>query len=106
MADSNHCILIRIKNAAELARSQGAVASFAQGMLPAWAETQVYETAVDKLKTALADEHVDADISIVEPKMFQPANGASTIGSDLAYGIGLFGFVALLWSFFGHGDKK
>ena len=89
-------VLIKVKNAAELARSQGAVASFAQALAPASIEAKVISTVAAQLKSALRDKGVDADVSVVEPGAYTSA-GVSHIASDLGFAIGGAGVAGLIY---------
>lgn len=93
-AETNRALLIRVKNAAELARSQGALASFAQALAPATIEAKVYSELSRQIGTALRDKHVDAEIEIVEPSKFVGA-GNGHIGRDLGLMLGGGGLLAV-----------
>jgi hypothetical protein len=93
-AETNQALLIRVKNAAELARSQGAVASFAQALAPATIEARVYSEMAKKIGASLRDQHVDAEIEIVEPSKFRGA-GNGHIGRDLGLVLGGGGLLAI-----------
>jgi hypothetical protein len=103
-SDTNRAILIKVKNAAELARSQGAIASFAQALAPATIEGKVYATMRDKLAESLKKENVDAEVTIVEPKGYVAADGKH-IASDIGWALGGAGVLAGLWYLFS-GRKK
>lgn len=95
--ETNRAILIKLLSPGALARGQGATAAFAESLAPAFVEARVYDEVASQLKGALADQNVEADISIVEPTKFASA-GMSYIGSDLAYLMGGAGVVgALYW---------
>lgn len=98
--ETNQAILIKVKNTDALAKSQGGFASFAQTLAPALIESKVYQTIADTLKQKLAEQHVDADVSVVEPNAFRPA-GSSHVGTDIGYAIGAFGIIGILWYVFG-----
>jgi hypothetical protein len=89
-------ILIKVKNAADLARSQGALASFAQALAPASIESKVYQQMASELGKALKEKSVDADISIVEPAGWQPA-GMGHVWTDVGFAIGGAGIIGALW---------
>lgn len=95
---TNQGILIKVKNAAELARSQGALASFASAIAPATIEAQVYKAVAQKLADALRDNNVDADVSVVEPAKFQPADGKH-IATDLVIGAAAIGGIIAVLAF-------
>lgn len=103
-SDTNRAVLIKVKNAAELARSQGALASFAQALAPATIEAKVYSTLAAKLAEALKKENVDAEITVVEPKGYVAADGKH-IASDIGWALGGAGVLAGLWYLFS-GRKK
>lgn len=97
-------ILVRVKNAAELARSQGAMASLAQALAPATIEAKVYSQIAAELQAGLAAQNVLATVTPVEPTAWKPAVG-SMIWQDAAIGLGLVGLVAILWRVF-KGESK
>ena len=109
-ADTNRAILIRVKNAGELARSQGGVASLAQSLAPATIEGKVYDTLRDKLFKSLQEQHVDAEVTGVEPKGFVQADGKHSwtdVGVGLLAAGGAVGLLAILWRVFaGHKVKR
>lgn len=94
--ETNRAILIRVKNAGEVARSQGALATIAQSLAPATVEAKVYDAMRDQLAQSLASNHVDADVTVVEPKAYQSADGKH-VWQDLAIGVGLIGVAAFAW---------
>lgn len=102
MADqtTNRAILIRVRNAAELARSQGALGTFAAALVPATVEAKVYDEMKNKLAESLRSNNVDADISIVEPKNFKSATN-SHIAHDAVVGMvaigGVVGLLAIVY---------
>lgn len=98
-ADTSKAILIKVKNAGQLAASQGALASIAAQLLPATIESKVYSTMRDKLADSLAKEHVDADVTIVEPTAWKPA-GSSHIALDIGIAAAGVGVLAILWQLF------
>ncbi len=103
-AETNRALLIRVKNTAELARSQGALASFAQQIAPSTIEAKVYDTMAQQLKESLADKHVDADVTVVEPRAWKPADGkhvASDVALTVAAAGGVVVVLALLWRLVG-----
>lgn len=93
---TNHAVLIRVKNAAELARAQGAVASLAQAIAPASIEAKVYDTIASEIKSSLKEKGVDADVSVVDPKNYASA-GWDHLGTDLGMAIGGAGVAALIF---------
>lgn len=102
--ETNRAILIRVKNAGELARSQGAVAALAQSIAPATIEGKVYAEMAKKLADSLKAQHVDADVTIVEPKGFVQADGKH-IWSDVGLAIGGAGILAMLGYLLFRGSK-
>jgi hypothetical protein len=111
MADptTNRAILIRVRNAAELARSQGAVATIAQAIVPATIEAKVYDTMAEKLKESLKANNVDAEVSVVEPNKFRSANG-NHVAQDVVVGAvtvsAVVGLLALIYHFVAGRKKK
>lgn len=97
---TNRAILIRVKNADALARSQGSVAAFAQGIAPATIEAKVYAEIQKKLSDSLRAQNVDAEVSVVEPNAFRLADGSSHIATDIGFAIGGAGVLAILWYVF------
>lgn len=97
--ETNRAILIRVKNAAELARSQGAIASFSQALAPATIEGKVYSEMAKELQKSLREKNVDADVSIVEPSKWKPA-GTDHVWTDIGFAIGGAGLLAGLWYLF------
>lgn len=95
--ETNRAILIRVKNAGELARSQGTLATVAQSLAPATIESKVYDEMAKQLQQKFKEQHVDADVTIVEPRGYQSADGGKHIWQDVAIGIGLAGAIALAW---------
>jgi hypothetical protein len=91
-------ILIRVKNASELARSQGAVATFAEALAPATVGTKVLSTIASELKKALKEKNVDASIEVVDPAGWEPASGKFM--QDLGFAVGGAGVLAGLWWLF------
>ena len=104
-AATNRAILIKIKNAAELARTQGALASIATQIAPATIEGKVYEEMRKQLASSLKEKNVDADVTIVESTGFKTADGTH-IAHDVGIGIAAAGGVvvglALLWKLAGY----
>jgi hypothetical protein len=99
VVDTNRALLIKIKNPAELARSQGAVAAFVQTLAPSTIEAKIYEAMREKLSAALKAENVDAEVTIVEPKAFKAA-GVSHVARDVGLVVAGVGGLALMWHFF------
>jgi hypothetical protein len=83
-------ILIRVRNPAELARKQGGAAAIAQMLAPNTVDEKIHATIADRLRGALRNEGVDAEISIVEPDNVRPA-GMSNWWKYLAIGLGAIG---------------
>jgi len=92
--ETNLAVLVTLKNPGALARREGAAASFAANVAPAMIESKVYEGLAAKLQDALAGQNVEADITVVEPRKWMPANGTTSIASDLGYVIGGTGLMA------------
>lgn len=111
MADpnTNRAILIRVRNAAELARSQGAVATIAQAIVPATIEAKVYEEMAKKLQESLKANNVDAEITVVEPSKFKSATNGH-LAQDAVVGAvaisGVVGLLALIYHFVAGRHKK
>lgn len=105
---TSRAILIRVRNAAELARSQGAVATIAQALVPATIEAKVYDTVAQKLRDSLKTNNVDAEVTIVEPSKFTAADGKH-IAQDVVIGAvtvsAVVGLLALIYHFVA-GRKK
>jgi len=95
---TNRAILIRVKNAGELARSQGALASLVQSIAPATIEGKVYDEMVKKLSASLKENNVDADIRVVEPTGFQTADGKH-IATDIVLGAAAIGGIIAVIAF-------
>lgn len=102
--ETNRAILIRVKNAGEVARSQGTLATIAQSLAPATIEAKVYDEMAKQLQQKLKDQHVDAEVTVVEPKGMQPADGKH-VWQDVAIGLGLVGVVALAWGIASGGSR-
>jgi hypothetical protein len=102
--ETNRAILIKVRNAAQLAKSQGAVATFAQALAPATVEAKVYDTMAQELRTSLRAKNVDATVTVVEPSAWETADGKH-IWTDVGIGVGILGAAALMWRIFG-GKKK
>lgn len=83
-------ILIRVRNPVDLARREGGVAALAQALAPATVEEKINKTIADRLRGALKNEGVDAEITIVEPAAYRTAGG-SNWWKYLAIGIGALG---------------
>ncbi len=96
---TNRAILIKLNSPGALARGQGATAAFAESLAPAFIEARVYDEVASQLKGALADQNVDADVSVVEPTKFASA-GMSYVGSDLAYLLGGAGVLGVAYWLF------
>jgi hypothetical protein len=103
--ETNRALLVRVKDPAAVARSQGKLAAFAAGLAPATIEAKVYEIMGDEFKKKLASQGIEADVSVVEPKSFQAA-GSSHIATDVAFAIGGMGVVGLLWFLFSSGRRS
>jgi len=97
--ETNRAILIKINNADELARSQGKVATLFQSLAPSSIEAKVYEETAKQLAAGLRSQNVKADVTVVEPKNFVPADGKH-IWADVGLAIGGAGIVAILWFLF------
>lgn len=94
--ETQRAILIQVRNAAQLARSQGTLASLAQAVAPATIENKVNAQISSEISSALKAKGVDASVTIVDPVGFKPANGAH-IAADIAIGLTTFGGIALIW---------
>lgn len=94
--ETDRAVLVKLKDAGALARSQGSVAAFAQGIAPATIETKVYATLAEKLSASLKQQGVEADVTVVQPGAWRTLDG-SHIGSDLAFMVGGAGIAALLY---------
>ena len=101
---TERAILIRLRDPGALARGQGATAAFAEQLAPATIEAQVYDEVANQIDAALAAKNVDADISIVEPKVWSPA-GLAHVGSDIALFMGGAGLVGVIYWLFSRGKK-
>lgn len=91
-------ILIRVKNASELARSQGAVATFAEALAPATVGTKVLSTIAAQLKSALKGNNVDAEVTVVDPAGWEPASNKFV--QDVGFAVGGAGALAAAWWLF------
>lgn len=103
--DSDHAILIKIKNAGELARSQGFVATLAQAALPSTIETQVYKKVIDELRGALSSKNVDVDVKMVDPAAWRPA-GSTHLWQDIGIAIGGAGVLTIVLHFLLYRRKR
>jgi hypothetical protein len=83
-------ILIRVRNPAQLARREGGVAALAQALAPETVEEKIHKTIADRLRNALKNEGVDAEVTLVEPAAYKAAHGANW-WKYLAIGIGALG---------------
>ena len=83
-------ILIHVRNPAQVARQQGGVAALAQALAPDTVEEKIHATIADRLRGALRNEGVDAEVTLVEPSNLKPA-GMSNWWKYLAIGIGALG---------------
>lgn len=105
-SNTEHAVLIRVRNAPELARSQGWMASIAQSLVPSTVEGKVYSELATQLGEALRGKNVDAEVSIVDPKGWTDASWKN-LGVDLAIGAGVIGLAALVsWKISTKGKKK
>ncbi len=95
---TNRAILIKVRNPDEIARGQGSMAAFAQTLAPATIEAKVLQIISEQLQTALAAQHVDAEVTVVSPIGLQTADDQAHIATDIGLAIGGIGLVALLWS--------
>ena len=91
--ETDRAVLIKLKDPGALARSQGAAGAFAQGIAPAFIESKVYSGLAEQLGEALRAKNIDADISVVQPGTWKPADNGH-IAQDLAYVIGGAGIAA------------
>jgi len=91
-------ILIKIRNPAQLAQSQGAIASLAQGLAPMTIEGQVYSTVAKELAKGLKEKNVDAQITVVQPVGWKSTGGIGALGI-IAIAVGTIGSGALLWRY-------
>jgi len=98
-AKSQRALLIKVKNAGQLASKQGIIATAASALLPETVEGKVYDEMKKKLASALSDEGVDAEIKVVEPAAYK-ASGASPIWKPMALGLAGIGVLTLLYKFF------
>lgn len=83
-------ILIRVRNPSDLARKQGGAAAVAQMLAPNTVDEKIHSTIADRLRGALKNEGVDAEITLVEPSGFKSAS-MSNWWKYLAIGLGAFG---------------
>jgi hypothetical protein len=103
--ETNRALLIKINNAPELARSQGALASFVQALAPSTIEAKVYDTMKGKLEAALKAQNVDATLTIVEPKAFTSA-GNGHVARDVGLAVAGAGVLAVMWHLFKGRKRK
>lgn len=89
-------VLIQVHNSAQLARSQGAIASVAQALAPETIDAKVLDQIKSELAKALKEKGVDAVVTVVDPASFRPADG-SHIWVDVAAGVGGAGVLIVLW---------
>jgi len=87
-ADTNKGVLIRVKNAPELARAQGAMVSLVQQLAPATVESKVYEKLADELRASFKDRKVDADVLVVDVDAWK-------MSKSTRLGVGLFAVSAV-----------
>jgi hypothetical protein len=93
-----NAVLIRVNNVADVVKQQGQLAAFAQALAPATIESKVYSTLADKLKTALAEQGVDADVHVVNPAGYEPCK--SDLLRDVFVGVlGATVFTTTLWGY-------
>jgi hypothetical protein len=93
-----HALLIRVNNTADVVSQQGALAQLAQTLAPMTIEGQMYSTLASRLKSALADQGVDASTTVVDPAGYKPAT--SDVLRDVAIGVlgaGVFAGLAYLF---------
>jgi hypothetical protein len=96
MSVTNQAIVIRVRNAADLVRRSGAIASFAQQLLPTTLESEVYSRMAKELDQGLRAKGVDAEVAVVEPAGWRPVPNISL--KSAAIGAGAAGlFATLLW---------
>ncbi len=87
--DGNRALLIRIRNPVQIARSQGGIATAAMALAPDTVEQKIYSEMAQRLGTALRNENVDAEITVVKPSDFKPE--ISNFWKFLAVGLGVVG---------------
>ena len=100
-ASSSRAILIRVKNAKEVAAKQSALASIASSLVPSTVEARVYDEMAARFRSDLASNGVDADVSVIADA------SASAAGDDdrrallkgVAIGAGGAGIVWLVGRF-------
>lgn len=92
---TQQALLIKVKNAIDLAKAQGKVAAAAANFAPATIEGQVYSTMKTSLADALKGQGVDADISIVVPGQYAPA--APSLVTKIAFAAGGAAAIGLVW---------
>src|SRR4051812_37418078 len=103
---TDQAILIRVKNAGQLARSQGAVASLAQSVAPETIEAKVYDEMRKKLSSSLKDQGVDAEVSIVSAGGWKPVSGGGSSNTVKYAAFGIGGVALLGCAFYMLGGKK
>ncbi len=87
-------ILIRVLNGPELAKKQGAVATFAQSLAPDTIDKTIYNTMRDKLLSGFKDQGVSADVTVVDGVNLQPVGvKAGAIARDVVIGLAVAGIV-------------
>ena len=96
---SERAVLIRVRNAPELVRKAGAVASLAQTLFPTTLDSKVYSEMATKLAAGLKAEGVDADVRVVEPAGWQRARGIIS-WPDAAVGAAVVIMALLVWNLF------
>lgn len=95
-------ILIRVRNAGDVARKQGALASLATALVPATVEARVYEEMAARLDGDLKANGIDAEVSVIADASRPSSPGAGDGGAFLrgaAVGVGGAGVVWLAWRF-------
>lgn len=96
-------VVIKIKDAVNLAKSQGGVASLAAMFVPSTVGSEVYRKVASELSSALKAKNVNAEVSVLNaPPVGVPASkrmfveGAAVGVGALGAGYGIFRLIKFL----------
>lgn len=101
---TTRAIVIQLRDPSGVAASRSSIASLASLVAPQMIESEVYKGLADELRTSLAKNKAEADVSVVDAgslKGIVPASVASdgpAFLKGLAIGVGVAGIVALIYS--------
>jgi hypothetical protein len=71
--DVPQAVLVQLNDPIAVAKAQGAIASISATYLPSTTKQQVYSGLATQLQSKLADQGIDATVTVVSPSKYAPS---------------------------------